>query len=630
MTPEDDDSTRLDPQTAPASAAPKVPASAAASQVDEHGNGLPIGTALGEFEILSLLGEGGFGIVYLAFDRSLQRNVALKEYMPSSLAARSGASGVQVKAERYRGTFDAGLKSFVNEARLLAQFDHPALVKVYRFWEDNGTAYMVMPYYEGDTLRAMLRALPGPPDEAWLRALLSPLTGALAVIHAEQCYHRDIAPDNVMMLGGDHNRPLLLDFGAARRVIGDMTQALTVILKPGYAPVEQYAEIPGMKQGPWTDVYALAAVVYFAILGKKPPPSVGRLLNDTYEPLAQHAAGRYSEGFLAAVDRALAVRPEDRTQNIAEFCADLGLSQAQFDAYGGRTLSANEAPTVRVTSAPSFQGASLQRPSEPLAPASLADAATPRPTPTPAAMAPSRGIPPVGWAVLGVGALAALAIGAYTVLTPAPAIRNDDAGQGAPAVAAPLDQAGPTLPTPPTVAPVAPSPAFSIATEFDGVVRASTPGFNLRAETAKPALRIGVDQLTFKVQSDRDGFLYVLAYGSDQTLFQLYPNTESGSIRVKAGETLSLPKGAIVFDVTEPPGPGRLLLVVSARQRDHSALNPRTEGAFRSFSTGEEMARAVQAHQGPLPLLAGKVVCPQGQQCKDEFGAAQVVMDIVR
>ena len=123
-----------------------------------------------------------------------------------------------------------------------------------------------------------------PPDEEWLRELLEPLTEALAVIHAEQCFHRDIAPDNVILLKGSQ-RPLLLDFGAARRVIGDMTQALTVILKPGYAPVEQYAEVPGMKQGPWTDVYALAAVVYYAIIGKTPPTSVGRLMNDNYVPL---------------------------------------------------------------------------------------------------------------------------------------------------------------------------------------------------------------------------------------------------------------------------------------------------------------------------------------------------------
>src|SRR5690606_22153465 len=156
-----------------------------------------------------------------------------------------------------------------------------------------------------------------------LMELLAPLTEALEVIHQEQCFHRDIAPDNVIRLEGS-NRPLLLDFGAARRVIGGMTQALTVILKPGYAPVEQYAEVPGMKQGPWTDVSALAAVVYFAIMGKTPPTSVGRLMNDNFVPLAEAAKGRYSERFLVAIDRALAVKPEERTQSIGELRVALG------------------------------------------------------------------------------------------------------------------------------------------------------------------------------------------------------------------------------------------------------------------------------------------------------------------
>ena len=286
----------------------------------EGGNMLPVGFYLGEFEIVKVLGEGGFGIVYLADDHSLGRRVALKEYMPSSLAQRVGGTQVSVKSERHRETFEAGLKSFVNEARLLAQFDHPSLVKVYRFWEANGTAYMVMPFYEGITLKDELKAMGAPPDEAWLRDLLEPLTEALAVIHTEQCFHRDIAPDNVILLRGSQ-RPLLLDFGAARRVIGDMTQALTVILKPGYAPVEQYAEVPGMKQGPWTDVYALAAVVYYAITGKTPPTSVGRLMNDNYVPMTQVGAGRYSPAFLAAIDRALIVKPEERTQSIDDLRA---------------------------------------------------------------------------------------------------------------------------------------------------------------------------------------------------------------------------------------------------------------------------------------------------------------------
>ena len=205
---------------------------------------------------------------------------------------------------------------------MLAQFDHPALVKVYRFWEANGTAYMVMPFLEGATVRDTVRAMGSPPSESWILNLLAPLFDALAMLHASQIYHRDIAPDNVLLMA-DTGRPLLLDFGAARRVIGEQTQALTAILKPGYAPVEQYADMPGLKQGPWTDVYALAAVVHWLITSKTPPPSVGRLFDDPYVPLAQSAAGRYSDAFLQAIDHALAVLPEKRTPSIDAMRAEL-------------------------------------------------------------------------------------------------------------------------------------------------------------------------------------------------------------------------------------------------------------------------------------------------------------------
>jgi serine/threonine protein kinase len=286
-------------------------------------NALPPGTVLGEFEIERLIGEGGFGIVYLARDTVLERGVALKEYLPSALANRGLGLTVNVTSARHEETFQAGLRSFLNEARLLAQFDHPALVKVYRFWEANGTAYMIMPYYAGATLKDAVQH-DGAPAEAQLTTLLGQLLDALDTLHRANCLHRDIAPDNIVMLAS--GRPVLLDFGAARRVISDRTQALTVILKPGYAPIEQYAELPSLKQGPWTDVYALAGVAHFMITGTPPPPSVARTLTDPYVPLEQAAAGRYSVRLLRAIDRALAVRPEDRQYDVAAFRALLGLS----------------------------------------------------------------------------------------------------------------------------------------------------------------------------------------------------------------------------------------------------------------------------------------------------------------
>src|SRR6185312_6432152 len=286
-------------------------------------NALPIGTRINEFEITRVIGEGGFSVVYLAFDHTLHRSIALKEYIPSALASRRGDQTVAVRSAQHQQTFEAGLRSFINESRLLAQFDHPALVKVYRFWEANGTAYMAMPHYQGRTLKEILREHPEQASEAWLKRLLVPLLDALALLHLHHCYHRDIAPDNIQIL--ENGEPVLLDFGAARRTIGDMTQAFTVILKPGYAPIEQYAEETDLKQGPWTDVYALSAVLHGAIVGKPPPTSVARVIKDPLEPLAARGIAGFDPPFLAGIDRGLAVRPEARPQSIAEWRSLLGI-----------------------------------------------------------------------------------------------------------------------------------------------------------------------------------------------------------------------------------------------------------------------------------------------------------------
>ena len=290
-------------------------------------NTLSVGTRLHEFEIIGLIGEGGFGIVYLARDCVLERKVALKEYLPSALARRGPGMTVAPTSSRSSETFEIGLRSFMNEARMLAQFDHPALVKVYRFWEANGTAYMVMPYYEGITLKEALRSAQTPPDEVRLKQLLAQLLDALEVLHRAHALHRDIAPDNLLIL--PDGNPVLLDFGAARRVITDRTQNFTAILKPGYAPLEQYAESPSMKQGPWTDLYALAGVVYFAITGEKPTPAVARTIADPLVPFNQVASGRYSPQFLRALDRALSVKPDERPQSVDEFRSLLELDRVQ-------------------------------------------------------------------------------------------------------------------------------------------------------------------------------------------------------------------------------------------------------------------------------------------------------------
>ena len=286
---------------------PSVPSSGT-----DH-DALPPGTRFGEFEILRVLGVGGFGIVYLAQDHSLEREVALKEYMPASLAARGAGPQITVRSSSFAETYAIGLRSFINEARLLARFDHPSLVKVYRFWEDNATAYMVMPFLQGVTLRDARRGMPHAPDEAWIRSVLTPILSALELLHREGVYHRDIAPDNILL--PRDGPPVLLDFGAARRVISDRTQSLTAILKPSYAPIEQYAEMTQLRQGPWTDIYALGAVVHYLLFGVPPAPATARAVQDDGDATETRIVPGVSPRFLEAMSWMLAIRPNQRPQS---------------------------------------------------------------------------------------------------------------------------------------------------------------------------------------------------------------------------------------------------------------------------------------------------------------------------
>ncbi|MDO9005565.1 MAG: protein kinase [Aquabacterium sp.] len=419
---------------------------------------LPDGTRLGEFEIKGLIGEGGFGIVYLAYDESLQRQVALKEYMPSSLAARSNTTAtVSVKSERHLETFQAGLKSFVNEARLLAQFDHPSLVKVYRFWEGHGTAYMVMPYYEGPTLKRALAELGRPPTEAELKAWLRPLLDALEVMHAAHCFHRDIAPDNILLTA---TGPLLLDFGAARRVIGDMTHALTVVLKPGYAPIEQYGEeSSSMPQGAWTDLYALACVVYYAVTGKAPMSSVDRLMADKLKPLREVAAGRYSEHFLNAMDACLAVRPHERPQSVTQLRALIDIAPTPAAPAAASTVLQDPLPTVA--------------PAPPVAPPPAeARAAIPKPQTLAAEVPSARSGTKAPMRLLAVGLLLIALVGLAWWITTARSPTN----QAVPASITPqAAEPAPATPPPAAITPSAPVITLPSAPEPEPVASGAPP-----------------------------------------------------------------------------------------------------------------------------------------------------------
>ncbi len=277
---------------------------------------LPEGARIAEFEIRGVLGSGGFGIVYLAWDHALEREVALKEYMPGALAGRAGDMSVSVRSQSMAETFALGLRSFVNEARMLARFDHPSLVKVHRFWEDNGTAYMAMPYYKGRTLRRVRAGMVMPPSEGACRKVMDALLSALEVLHKEGVFHRDIAPDNILI--GDDGVPVLLDFGAARRVIeGDGTpKALTSIMKPHFAPLEQYADQGAMRQGPWTDLYALGGTMFFLLTGREPVPAASRALHDDQPRSTELGIEGCTPHFLNTIDWMLAIKPADRPASV--------------------------------------------------------------------------------------------------------------------------------------------------------------------------------------------------------------------------------------------------------------------------------------------------------------------------
>ncbi|MEK8052210.1 serine/threonine-protein kinase [Ideonella sp. DXS22W] len=575
------------------------------------GNALPLGTRMAEFEVLKVIGEGGFGIVYLVQDHMLQRRVAIKEYMPASLATRGQGLEVVVKSERDRSLFDAGLAGFLQEARMLAQFDHPALLKVYRFWQANGTAYMVMPFYEGTTLKATLKNLGAPPDERWLMGLLAPLTEALEVLHAERCYHRDIAPDNILLLAGT-GKPLLLDFGAARMVISDATQALTAILKPGYAPVEQYAEVPGMKQGPWTDIYALCAVVYAAITGAKPPAAVGRTVHDGYVPLVRSAAGRYSPSFLQAIDDGLRVRPEERTQSIDALRQALAIDGA---GAGGVTVIV---PSTRPPAAPA--------PATVLPPVA-APAMQPMPVPA-AAQVASRRPPVLAWG-LGIGGALLLAAGALLWLqrpAPAPAPATGATGPTPAANTVPVAAQVPAAMSP--AATLSPAAAWSPLTEFDRIVQGRTPGFDVQAGAQQASLRIGRDRLAFTVRSSRDGYLYVLAHSGDGQWLLMYPNTQATQNRVRAGQAVTLPQANWPLDTTEPPGEEHFVALVSENPRDFSALQPVREAWFQKLPTGDAAAAVARAHTGAGSAFAGKAQCAT-PGC-DAYGAVRFSVTVTR
>ncbi len=323
---DDPDATVIIAKAAQLGPVPEMPLPRAASVA------LVPGSRLMEYRVERVLGQGGFGITYLATDVHLNAQVAIKEYLPEEIAFRAGDRSVSPNASRHRDRYREGLESFLVEARTLAAFRHPAIVRVARFFEAHRTAYMVLEYERGSPFKAWWPAQAEKLGEAGLVERLLPLLDGLAAVHEAGFLHRDIKPDNIQVREAD-GRLVLLDFGSAGQAVA-VADAGAAALTPGYAPIEQY----GLgRQGPWTDIHAFGATLYWAVTGAKPPDAETRAANPgALKPAVEAAAGRYGRAFLEAIDWALNPDPAARPQTVAEFrralCADhlasMGLQEA--------------------------------------------------------------------------------------------------------------------------------------------------------------------------------------------------------------------------------------------------------------------------------------------------------------
>lgn len=318
------------------------------------------------------LGDGGFGITYLSWDLGLESRLAIKEYMPNGVAGRSGGeSKVVPYTEQTKQEFEWGLDRFLEEARVLKKFaNHPGIVSVDTVFKDNGTAYLVMEFLDGVTFEEFLSRRGGKITFETAMRVVLPSMDALAAVHAEGILHRDISPDNIYLTRA--GKVKLIDFGAARNALGQKSRNLSIILKEGYAPEEQY-RASGI-QGPWTDVYAMAATLYHAITGKIPQPALDRQAQDKLQWPSQLQV-QIEPRIEAALMKALSIKANDRFQSMEDFKAAL---------TGGVTTFAPAAMPVATPAVPMQQAAAYAPPPPP----------PPPPAPPTQAQVPPSYVPP--------------------------------------------------------------------------------------------------------------------------------------------------------------------------------------------------------------------------------------------
>ena len=316
---------------------------------------LPRNFELHWYRIDGVLGQGGFGITYLAHDTNLDQAVAIKEYLPVEYAMRVNEYTVAPRTDSQDERYHWGLERFIIEARTLARFDHHNIVRVHSVFEFNGTAYMMMRYESGESLDAVLDRQKTLEEKALLD-LLFPILDGLAAVHAAGFIHRDIKPANIYIR--DDGSPVLLDFGSARQAVG-RSKTLTILIAPGYAPFEQYYS-SGESQGPWSDIYSLGATLYRAIASVPPIDAIERskgILGSTRDvliPATLIGKERYSESLLQAVDHALKFSETERPQSIAEWLKEFDLDRpvAVVETPAEPVKSSESAPPQALAAAP--------------------------------------------------------------------------------------------------------------------------------------------------------------------------------------------------------------------------------------------------------------------------------------
>ncbi len=280
-------------------------------QTSQANQSLPEGFQLENYRILRMLASGGFSFVYLAHDEN-EVPVAIKEYLPASLALRTGSDAVPVVPDDKLPIFRYGMKCFFEEGRALATLQHPNVVRVLNFFRANDTVYMVMRYERGRTLQEHIQARRGPLSESWIRRTFSQLLNGLREVHARKLLHLDIKPGNIYVR--NDGSPLLIDFGAARQTLTAEGTQLPPMYTPGYASPEHYANRENL--GPWSDMYSVGAAMYACLSADAPQPADQRLAQDKVEPARKAWSGKYSSQLLDTIDWCMRLDHMERPQSV--------------------------------------------------------------------------------------------------------------------------------------------------------------------------------------------------------------------------------------------------------------------------------------------------------------------------